>query len=1649
MNQLSEKNNHPIYGEGGGKGGGGKSHTPTEAANTLQSKAIARVIDLISEGEIIGLYTGEGGDGKDNPLKAVYFDNIPVMALDGSLNFEGVTMHERVGLPDQDAIPGFSEVESEITINQQVTDASPVLFTIADNDVDAIRVKLRIPALYEQTSKGDLVAAELQFKVEVQPSGGSYTEIINDTVDGKNTSPYERQHRIDLSSLGTFPLTFRVTRVTPDSDKASKQTDLYVNSYTEIQESNLSYPDSAMIAIEVDSELFSGRVPKRSYYVRGIKIQIPSNYNPITRVYTGIWDGTFQTAWSNNPAWVLYDVLTSPRYGLGEFITDEQVDKFALYTIGQYCDELIDTGLGDGTTEPRFVFNGVINTRRDAYDVVNAITSTFRGMNFWSAGGVTAVADSPKDPTRLVTRANVIDGRFEYSGTALRSRHSAALISWNDPHNNFEQTIEVYEDPTLRERYGWREIEIAAFGTTSRGQAHRLGKWILDSEQNESETLTFTGGFDMADVRPGDIIQVADPSRQGVRRGGRIVQYNSGPGTIELDSEIESYESDTLLVVNVDGGIESLEIEAQSSGTTVTLVDTPSADLQPNSVFIHRGSSLAPEEWRVLSVRETDQHQFEVTCLTYDSTKYDRIESNIVLEPEPTSFLPTGPVLPPTDFTVFESLYKAGSAVNVRLDLSWKRPDDPRVGFYKVEVKEPNQQWRLHEVTPQIHSVIPNAEAGLWSFRITAGKNDQIAAGSMSSVLEVTDYTIVGKTAAPPNVTGLTAARGFSEVVLDWDDVDDLDLSGYQVRRGSAWDASDVEILADPVFASTYTATVKTAEAQKYHVRAVDTLGNLSEAVASISTSIQALPAVQNLYAYQVGDSVRVTWDAVEVIENIQYDIRYGLTSGSLLTAENFANVASAEFQGSLPVDATTNYRFYVRPYVTLTSGSRSYGTAASYDLTVYPLLNGLKLLSRTEETGWSSAETTAGDAFVEHARTPDFTAAEDTSFDVTYDYAETREISDVAEPTFHCNLNVSSTGTAEGLIFSAGQAEHYGMLACFNASGDLIIRAGVTDPILPQLADTTSMFGQWNLFETSGNRLDDFASNDLTVTGDVTAETLLDCPTMGIGAVFASGGYLTGSVPTIAGSDWTLSFRYRHDPYADFDGTVFQLGDVSRTLRVKFFDSTQTMEIEVYDSVNGGTTLSMAALDGTLAATSRVVIWYVESTKTLSCEMRNSDRDDVYGLVTDSVVLDGSIVDQGGSLYIGHGAHASGTAFEGTLSRFVFLKRAVTSDERWDLHHFIAPIQSPRLVIPAASVPKNTDMNLVWKLNKGDLATAASIEAWLNGTYYSQADPTACKMPGTYNSRGYVAFSTLWWMRVGTDNARYNKAHTGIWDGETGGFDSALSAAVTLNSDLSYWRDEPVISPLEVVSGALTLTDGVAYGAYEFPFNLPGVKIGRLWYESTSATIAADQLDIVDASMQINDADFYIAESFDNVDPQVSFWIDIGNTGTFKPFVPGTYQFQNATVRAVLQRGENELTRPSIENLTVHFTEQPGTGTLQASTTDATETVMTYDGNSPTTSNIPVIPDDFTARITGRLIGSNTANGDVLQIDFAAKLKRGTGAASTTVTYSYTELERDDDDWAFALAADTTNGGLSVKVTGEAATNIEWLCEVQIREVG
>lgn len=759
-----QRDNLPVIrgAGGGGKDGAGSARAPVESADSLRSRQYARVIDVICEGEIEGLVDG---------LKSVYLDDTPVQNADGSYNFEGVTLISRNGTQSQFYVPGFPAVEAETAVSVQVTTAAPVVRSISNPNANAIRVTVSVPQLtFQDSTTGDLSGTAVAIGIDVQTGGGGYVEKVADTISGKTTSRYQRAYRIELT--GTGPWDVRVRRVTADSVAANLQNKTFWDSYTEIIDAKMKYPNSALNALAVDSERFRA-IPKRGYDAKLLRVQVPSNYNAVTRAYTGVWDGTFVIAWTDNPAWCFYDLLTANRYGLGKYIAAAQVDKWTLYQIAQYCDVLVSDGRGG--MEPRFTCNLYLQTREEAYKVITTMASVFCGMVYWAGGSIVATQDAPADPVALFTPANVINtktGPFNYSGTSLKARHTVALVSWNDPADRYRQKVEYVEDTDGIARYGVTQTDVVAMGCTSRGQAHRYGRRILYTERMETEVVTFRAGLDGLSVAPGEVIQTSDPVRAGVRMGGRLIAATASALTLDAAVAIEAGKSYTLWAVLPDGTVESRAVTTGIS-TTAELAVSPAFTTAPQAmaVWVLAASDLVPETWRVISVGEVDSTQAEITALAYRLDKHAAIEQDLILETLQTSSLNTLPSVP-TDLVISESLYLVTPAVvGTRLTASWLGSAQ----YYEFQYRRDDGNWTV--VTTKTSSIdIQPAEPGVYSVILIGvnalGRPSQPVTGSK---------TVVGKTAVPQNVSGFNLAAIGGMAHLTVDPAPDLDVivGGY------------------------------------------------------------------------------------------------------------------------------------------------------------------------------------------------------------------------------------------------------------------------------------------------------------------------------------------------------------------------------------------------------------------------------------------------------------------------------------------------------------------------------------------------------------------------------------------------------------------------------------------------------------------------------------------------------------------------------------------------------------------------------------------------------------------------------------------------------------------------------------------------------
>lgn len=707
------------------------------------------------------------------------------------------------------------------------------------------------------------------------------------SIGGKTTSPYDADYIVQLP--GTGPWDIKVSRISADPPTANIQGDLYWLSYTEQISNRFSWPNTAGVAITFDAEDFGGNIPSRAYDVMGLMVKIPVNYDPYARTYTGIWNGTFKTDWTDNPAWIFYDLLTNKRYGLGDNIDAAQIDKYALYQIAQYCDELVDAP--NGATEPRYTCSCVINTQSEAYELLTAIASAFRGMIYLAGGTITATADMPSDPILNVGPANVIDGNFTYQGASRKSRHTVARVSWNNPDDGYKLNVELYEDDEAIRKYGYRPIDINAFGCTSRGLARRWGKWSVVSDNDAPDTVTYKAGFDHFKLRPGDVINIADPNYSGEQLFGLIANVvdNVSPAThtITLDRAVTRLAGDTseLQVTLADGTILLLDVAVLSNttGSTITVdsVDLSDTPLIGASWLLKKGT-VEPRQWRVISVSEDEPHVYQVTAMLYDPNKFDKVESDLNFAEADFTAFPDGPMPAPTGVAISEFLKQTGSAILACVNLSWTRPNDPRADWFEVQYQLDGEEWRVTEpnITQFTGIDILNIVPGTYNFRVRAQDTSGLFRSAWTTLAS---QELLGKDKEPENVTGFTAEIEKYGVLMSWNPVSDIDINFYEIRRGASWAAGT---LVAKVKGTTYKWEDATEATYTFWIKAVDTNGNYSVTETS-TTAILKLEAVPTVTAEGVKGGITVTIAGVTTSRFAHYEVQRkqdGAADGTAVT---------------------------------------------------------------------------------------------------------------------------------------------------------------------------------------------------------------------------------------------------------------------------------------------------------------------------------------------------------------------------------------------------------------------------------------------------------------------------------------------------------------------------------------------------------------------------------------------------------------------------------------------------------------------------------------------------------------------------------------------------------------------------------------------
>ncbi|MCJ8005676.1 host specificity protein J [Staphylococcus aureus] len=739
----------PLAIVGAGGKGSGNARTPVETPDSLHSISYAKILDLISEGEIRGLVAGN---------QSVYLNQVPIQNSGGTLNFAGVRVETRAGTQDQEYIAGFPSVENEVTVGVELRSNAPVVRTISGADLSAARIRFGLPALQRlNTENGDTEGYAIEYAIDLSVNGGAFSTVLTNAFRGKTTSEYQRSHRIDLPAGTQWQV--RIRRLTPNANSSTIADTVNILSLTEIIDAKLRYPNCALAAVQVDASAFQN-VPSRAYQIWGRIIRVPSNYDPRTRAYSGIWDGTFKSAWTNNPAWVFFDIVTNDRFGLGNRLPLDWVDKWRLYEIAQYCDQLVSDGVGG--MEPRFTCSLYLQTRADAYKVLQDMASMFRGISFYAAGQVMASADMPKDPVYTYSQANVVDGRFSYEGSGRKARHTVALVSWTDPDDFGRQKVEPVQLHDGIARYGVNQIEVTALGCHSKSQAQRVGNHILYSENLETETVTFAVGLDALNCMPGDVIQVADANRAGRRNSGRISAATANSLTLDVVPPTMAV-GDVLRATLPSGKTEARTINAVNPATRVVTVSAPwSAVPVAQSIWATESTDLVLQQFRVLSIAEDEGLTYRITALQHRPDKFAAIDDGTRLEPPPISVIPPSVQPPPANVRMSSHVVIDQGIATPVLTIEWDAAE--KAIAYDVEWRRDDLNWvragRVGTTSCEVRGIY----AGKYLARVRAV--NALNAVSQPSLSMLTD--IKGKTEPPPALTSLTATPVVFGIQLAW-----------------------------------------------------------------------------------------------------------------------------------------------------------------------------------------------------------------------------------------------------------------------------------------------------------------------------------------------------------------------------------------------------------------------------------------------------------------------------------------------------------------------------------------------------------------------------------------------------------------------------------------------------------------------------------------------------------------------------------------------------------------------------------------------------------------------------------------------------------------------------------------------------------------
>lgn len=734
----------------GAKKGNQQPRQPVVAPDSAQSKTYIKELIGLAEGEVEGLANG---------YQSILLEDTPLQDENGNKNFENVTVNFRSGTNDQEYIEGFPAVENEIPIDVELKSSTPWVRSFNNLDLDAVRLRLRWGPLRNQDpTTGDVTGYTIEYAVDLQTDGGAWSEVLRAKISDKTSDNYERPHRIDLPKADSGWLV-RVRRITPNSTSEYISDKMYVKAVTEVIDAKLRYPNTALVSLQYDAETFGGSVAKLAVDLKGVKIKVPTNYNPETREYIGFWDGTFKRAYSNNPAWIYYDLCTSKRYGIGERITDGMLDKWSLYRLAQYCDELVPDGLGG--QEPRFTCNIYLQSAEDAYSILTKLAGVFRAITYWDGDSIVCDADIPQDTYFTYTRANII-GEPDHNGTRARDRHNAVKVAWDNPANHYKTEYEfVRDEKAISEMKQVRLLELDAWGCTSRGQAQRAGLWALKSEQLETRTVTFKVGLDGHIPLPGKVIEFADPIFAGRANGGRISAISADRKSITLDRDDVVAIAGDRLVINGENGKAQTRIIQSITGRVIT-VTVAFDEIAPQNVWVIDAQDLATLKFRVLSVVQSDSHQFTITALEYNPKKFDAIDHGAHYIDVPISIVNPN-IQEPVSNIVITSEDRVDQGINVAtMVVSWTQAKG--AVKYLVEWRKDDGSWIKLPVTGNNSIELPGIYAGNYQAKVTAVNASDISSLPTYSVVT----KLNGKQGLPPALAFIQATGILFGMRLNW-----------------------------------------------------------------------------------------------------------------------------------------------------------------------------------------------------------------------------------------------------------------------------------------------------------------------------------------------------------------------------------------------------------------------------------------------------------------------------------------------------------------------------------------------------------------------------------------------------------------------------------------------------------------------------------------------------------------------------------------------------------------------------------------------------------------------------------------------------------------------------------------------------------------